>query len=218
MGKITRCLRSLLAVRAMPNPCSSVLCRALSVLTLLSSCAVAHEDGVDDRLAQVVEAESGLSVPHALDASIGASVDGGAESPHDAGHGHHTPADEDNCPPEFPPFRPNMSVQSAGLMATLVAIDPVPPRQLVDNDWTIQVVDMATRAPVAGARMTSATATMPVHRHGGRWAPEVEDRGDGRFLLRGIDFKMRGAWLVHFSVSTPDASRPVDFSFRICVE
>lgn len=122
------------------------------------------------------------------------------------------------CAADHPKFSPGMSARIGDLTVRLVAVDPSPPRQMVDNDWTIELVD-ARGAPLTGALVLSADTWMTVHDHGGRWEPIVEPlAGPGQFLLRGLDFKMRGPWLVRINVQPAPGARPLAARFAICVE
>jgi hypothetical protein len=46
-----------------------------------------------------------------------------------------------------------------------------------------------------------ANAEMPEHKHGMNTRVIVEQLGDGRFVLRGLLFHMRGNWLITFDVA-----------------
>lgn len=46
-----------------------------------------------------------------------------------------------------------------------------------------------------------ANAEMPAHRHGMNTRVIVEQLGDGRFVLKGLLFHMRGEWLITFDVA-----------------
>ena len=46
-----------------------------------------------------------------------------------------------------------------------------------------------------------ANAEMPEHKHGMNTRIVVEQLGDGRFVLRGLLFHMRGKWLITFDVA-----------------
>jgi hypothetical protein len=46
-----------------------------------------------------------------------------------------------------------------------------------------------------------ANAEMPAHMHGMNTRVIVEQVGDGRFVLRGLLFHMRGEWLITFDVA-----------------
>lgn len=46
-----------------------------------------------------------------------------------------------------------------------------------------------------------ANAEMPEHKHGMNTRVIVEQLGDGRFVLRGLLFHMRGDWLITFDVA-----------------
>ena len=45
---------------------------------------------------------------------------------------------------------------------------------------------------------------MPDHGHGMLRRPEVEDRGDGSYFVRGMLFHMGGFWELFFDVYEPD--------------
>ncbi|HEU4780988.1 MAG TPA: hypothetical protein VFS58_13980 [Steroidobacteraceae bacterium] len=46
-----------------------------------------------------------------------------------------------------------------------------------------------------------ASAEMPEHKHGMNTRVIVEQLGDGRFVLKGLLFHMRGEWLITFDVA-----------------
>jgi hypothetical protein len=46
-----------------------------------------------------------------------------------------------------------------------------------------------------------ANAEMPAHKHGMNTRVIVEQLGDGRFVLKGLLFHMRGEWLITFDVA-----------------
>jgi hypothetical protein len=156
--------------------------------------------------------DGGSHAGHALDA--GARLDASVASPLDAS-GH---PEDVLCPPDFPKFSDGLSARVNDLTVRLVTVDPRPPRQLVDNDWTIALVD-ASGAPLVGAAVLSADTWMTVHNHGGRWEPTIEPlAAAGQFVLRGLDFKMRGPWLVRITLQPAPGARPLAARFAICVE
>jgi hypothetical protein len=159
--------------------------------------------------------------PHDADAH---PIDGGLAMI-DAGHAHAdaaisspSPGADALCPADYPAYRPGITARAQDLTVRLLAVDPSPPRQLVDNRWTIEIVDSTTGVPV-DVRIASADTWMVVHRHGGRWLPTVVPEGaPGRFALQELDFKMRGPWAVRLQVLKPATTRPVALNLPICVE
>jgi hypothetical protein len=161
---------------------------------------------------------------HALDAGAPGAVDAGGVLSHgDAASGHvHRDAghaEEVLCPADYPAFRPGMMASVGDLTVRVLGADPTPPRQLVDNDWTIEIVSAASGMPLPDLTVLSADSLMTLHGHGGRWQPTIEPQDSpGRFVLRGIDFKMRGPWAVSLIVRSSVSARPVQAGIKICVE
>ena len=58
-------------------------------------------------------------------------------------------------------------------------------------------------APLSDAQVI-VRGWMPDHGHGMLRRPEVEDRGDGSYLVRGMLFHMGGFWELFFDVYEPD--------------
>lgn len=201
----------------MPNTHETSLRRAAMALLLLGSCADVP-DGQDERTLAQVAAMADAQQPPAPSVDAGArpgTVDGAVAS-HDHDHAH--PGSDDNCPADYPNYREGLSTEVGGIRVTLVAADPIPPLQGGGNDFTFALTDAATGAALSSATVLLADTWMPFHNHGGRWTPDIEPLGDGRFLLRDLDFKMRGANLVRFSVKKDAAAPLLGVNFRICAE
>jgi hypothetical protein len=122
------------------------------------------------------------------------------------------------CGENFPSFRAGLSAPAGDLTVRLISIDPEPARQQQDNDWVIEVVD-ARGAPVPAAVIENVDTWMDVHKHGGRWEPDVERLAEpGRFAFKHLDFKMAGPWRVRFGVKATAAATAARTSLPICVE
>lgn len=63
-------------------------------------------------------------------------------------------------------------------------------------------VQLCDRGGVSGARLRSADATMPEHRHGMNYRPLITPLGAGRFRVEGLMFHMAGRWELVFEVRT----------------
>lgn len=53
---------------------------------------------------------------------------------------------------------------------------------------------------VSAARLVKADATMPEHRHGMNYRPQIKPLGGGRFRVDGMMFHMAGHWELAFEV------------------
>lgn len=60
--------------------------------------------------------------------------------------------------------------------------------------------------PRAAIEQLAIDATMPAHRHGMNYKPEVTDTGGGRYEARGFLFHMPGAW--QFAVTIHSNGKP----------
>jgi hypothetical protein len=61
-------------------------------------------------------------------------------------------------------------------------------------------VQLCDQRGVSAARLESADATMPEHRHGMNYRPLVTPLGAGRFRVEGMMFHMAGRWELVFEV------------------
>ena len=92
------------------------------------------------------------------------------------------------------------------------AVTPVPVRQL--HAWTIQLRDRDGR-PVDGAQLRVAGG-MPDHGHGLPTKPYVREAlGDGRYVVDGMKFNMRGYWVVDLGIESPQGADDVRFELNL---
>jgi len=210
----------------MSKPLELVRRSVCGVLYLLTGC---DEAGYPESASYAEQSHAGTqhgetSGTHALDAGLPRAIDASGVLAHgDAAtghaHGDAGKAEEALCPADYPAFRAGMQASVGDLTVRVLGVDPSPPRQLVDNDWTIEIVSASSGMPISDLTVLSADSLMTVHGHGGRWQPSVEpDDRPGRFVLRGIDFKMRGPWVVSLMVRSSPSARPVPVGIKICVE
>ncbi len=61
-------------------------------------------------------------------------------------------------------------------------------------------VQLCDKAGVSAARLQKVDATMPEHRHGMNYRPQITPLGDGRFRVEGMMFHMAGRWQLVFEV------------------
>jgi hypothetical protein len=76
---------------------------------------------------------------------------------------------------------------------------PLPLNELFEI--TVTVDASAARDDSSNPVWLRANAEMPAHQHGMNTRVIVEQLGDGRFLLKGLLFHMRGEWLITFDVA-----------------
>ena len=152
---------------------------------------------------------------HTMDASGHThAADAGAHA-HDGGGGM-TMGDAP-CTPDYPRYRPGLSVKAGELTVVVVSMAPAPPRQRVPNDWILQLFD-ASGSPVTDATIENASTNMSVHGHTGNSLPRVVPQpAPGQFKLDNLAFQMRGPWEVLFDV-TRQGGRPTLVTFKACVE
>lgn len=90
--------------------------------------------------------------------------------------------------------------------------DPVPINQM--HDWWIQLTDSAGKA-VTGA-VISVQGGMPMHDHGLPSTPRMtQDFGDGRYLIQGMKFHMRGDWVVLMAIQTDDVATVISIELKL---
>ncbi|MDB4987814.1 MAG: hypothetical protein JWN04_2992 [Myxococcaceae bacterium] len=121
------------------------------------------------------------------------------------------------CPPDFPQYSAGMTTTVGDLTVRLLSASPAPPRQLVQNNWLIELVH-ADQTPATDAIVANADSYMPVHRHHGSTQPVVlPDATAGRVQINAINFRMRGPWQVNFNV-TPAGGTAAIATFQVCVQ
>ena len=76
---------------------------------------------------------------------------------------------------------------------------PVPVNALFEILVTVDA--SAARDDSSNPVWLRANAEMPAHKHGMNTRVIVEQLGDGKFLLKGFLFHMRGEWLITFDVA-----------------
>ncbi|HMJ11295.1 MAG TPA: FixH family protein [Polyangiaceae bacterium] len=87
-----------------------------------------------------------------------------------------------------------------GVTVTLVDSAPAPPTA-GQNVWTIEVRDAGDQ-PVDGATIV-ARPWMPKHGHG-ETPPAVSVKGNGRYELSPVYFRMSGPWEITFDITLAD--------------
>jgi hypothetical protein len=76
---------------------------------------------------------------------------------------------------------------------------PLPLNELFEI--TVSVDTSAAADTSSNPVWLRANAEMPEHKHGMNTRVIVEQLGDGRFVLKGLLFHMRGEWLITFDVA-----------------
>lgn len=61
-------------------------------------------------------------------------------------------------------------------------------------------VQLCDQHGISAARLHTADATMPEHRHGMNYRPVITPLGGGRFRIEGMMFHMAGCWQLAFEV------------------
>ncbi len=93
------------------------------------------------------------------------------------------------------------------------ALVPVAPPVKIGrmHAWSVHLTDSRGRA-VDGADI-AVDGGMPQHGHGLPTAPVVTQRlGDGRYLVEGMKFNMRGWWEINLGIRAPAGSDSVTFN------
>lgn len=81
-------------------------------------------------------------------------------------------------------------------------------------EWVLTVKNAAGEF-VTPARI-SISGGMPMHGHGLPSQPQIGDYlGDGRYLLKGLQFSMNGRWELAFDIQSKDQRDTVVFEFTI---
>lgn len=99
----------------------------------------------------------------------------------------------------------------AGLYRAELAPDAMPIVLRRMHAWTV-TLHTAAGAPVTRAGI-AISGGMPQHGHGLPTAPEVtRNLGDGRYLIEGVKFNMRGWWTFELAVDGADGADVVTFN------
>jgi hypothetical protein len=175
-------------------------------------------------LAAVLGTLSGLACSSSTSgAAPGSSSSGGSGS-----SGAGADGDTIGCNSGGEPFDPFMLGTSkkgkSGLYTfVLTAADPAPPASMMNNTWTVKVVD-ASGKPVTGATISLPTSDplwsfaydpyMPRHGHGTAIVPTVTNNGDGTAVLV-MDLSMSGVWDVF--VEAKDGATVDGAMFAFCL-
>lgn len=96
----------------------------------------------------------------------------------------------------------------------LMSSTPAPPSR-GNNDWSLQIVDTTSGAPVAGAIMT-VVPFMPDHNHGTSIKPTITDQGSGMYDVNPVNLWMPGLWQVTVS-ATPTGGTLDKAVFSFCI-
>lgn len=99
------------------------------------------------------------------------------------------------------------------LLAVDLGVDPasLPVGEFTELPFTLTG---AGNAPVAGA-VIAVSGGMPAHGHGLPTSPEVEEIGEGKYVVKGLKFSMSGEWRLNLDVSAADVSDRVSFDFGL---
>ena len=95
----------------------------------------------------------------------------------------------------------------------IVQVGPVEPGIRIGrmHAWTLALADKRSR-PIDTARI-AIDGGMPQHGHGLPSAPAVTQAlGDGRFLIEGMKFNMRGWWEIDLSIDGPAGTDTITFN------
>jgi len=102
-------------------------------------------------------------------------------------------------PTPVPNLQAGVMSESGLFRASWVSTPATPPINQV-HEWVLHV-ETAEGEPAAGAIIT-VDGDMPAHGHGMPTQPEVTgDRGNGDYLVEGMEFQMGGYWIVDFTVT-----------------
>jgi len=100
---------------------------------------------------------------------------------------------------------------AAGLYKAAIAPQASPITVGAMHAWTVTVQTPAG-APVKAARI-GVDGGMPQHGHGLPTAPQVtKDLGNGRYLIEGMKFNMRGWWTLDLVIDGPKGADTVTFN------
>ncbi|QQS15236.1 MAG: FixH family protein [Rhodospirillales bacterium] len=113
---------------------------------------------------------------------------------------------------EIPPaLADGRRVESAGYLV-VYRTAPAPIAVGGRFDVELAVCPAAGKAPVRGA---TVDATMPEHRHGMNYRPEMTTLGPGRYRAAGLLFHMPGLWRVEFKLATASGTVVVGESLTV---
>jgi hypothetical protein len=100
---------------------------------------------------------------------------------------------------------------AAGLYKAAIAPEANPISVGSMHAWTVTVLT-PTGAPVKVAKI-GVDGGMPQHGHGLPTAPQVtKDLGNGRYLIEGMKFNMRGWWTLDLAIDGPKGTDTVSFN------
>jgi hypothetical protein len=100
---------------------------------------------------------------------------------------------------------------ATGLYRAAVAPQATPITVGSMHSWTV-TLQTANGAPVKGAKI-GINGGMPQHGHGLPTSPQVtKDLGDGRYLVEGMKFNMRGWWTLGLAIDGPKGPDTVSFN------
>jgi hypothetical protein len=113
------------------------------------------------------------------------------------------PAPSDSIPSAeatpVPNLQSGVTSENGLFRASWVSTPATPPINAV-HEWVLHV-ETADGEPTAGAIIT-VDGDMPAHGHGMPTQPEVtQDRGNGDYLVEGMEFQMGGYWIVDFTIT-----------------
>lgn len=100
---------------------------------------------------------------------------------------------------------------AAGLYKAAIAPQTNPITIGSMHAWTVTVLT-PTGAPITAAKI-GINGGMPQHGHGLPTAPQVtKSLGDGRYLVEGMKFNMRGWWTLDLAIDGPKGPDTVTFN------
>ncbi len=103
-------------------------------------------------------------------------------------------------------------VSQAGLYQATLSPEIMPVTVGQMHAWTV-TLQTASGAPTVAAEI-AVSGGMPQHGHGLPTAPQVtKDFGDGRYLIEGVKFNMRGWWT--FDLDITGAAGPDVVTFNL---
>jgi hypothetical protein len=112
-------------------------------------------------------------------------------------------SDSNSAPP---PTALNLSgkeiATSQGKYIVVYSTQPSPIPHNEPFTMQVNVLERATRAPVAGDVGLEVDGRMPHHRHGMNTQPQVTRQSAGTFHVEGMLFHMPGRWELYFDLSS----------------
>ncbi|WP_414474603.1 FixH family protein [Microvirga sp. M2] len=100
---------------------------------------------------------------------------------------------------------------AGGLYKTAITPEATPITVGSMHAWTV-TLQTADGAPVKAAKI-GINGGMPQHGHGLPTSPQVtKDLGDGRYLIEGMKFNMRGWWTLDLAIDGPKGPDTVSFN------